>query len=543
MALGVVGDLVLIREGVQHQQAGIRAGLAQQWHGLAQDGEGLLPGDGAGGGIAPVPGARGQARALGPGQGGVVIVALAHIGKSAAGGHGGAAHGVIQHEHKVSPADLIVPAKQVGGHAAHDALFIAVFHRVIGPVALWHVGVQVAHRHLDGLGLAPGGDGDGPAAAALSGGEQAVFVHRADVTGDGDRRALPAAQGGAAPIAAGDGQLHTVPRLDGHRGQGVGAALFRHGEHRETGDDVQLRRPRHAQAGRGELEPLHAALAPGGVYAIGDGPQAAARGDGDVGHVGIGHVQPLVQGHRPGEGELRAGEHGLPLLLQGQACGDAVPLLVGHQQQIGGTAAGPPVRGDVLDGDGALARIPHGDGGGTAPVQIHHPLAALVPHLFGQVLLAQADGIAALAAVHGVHQQSAVCLHAQGGAGGPAILHIVPLAAVGEGAVFHHDIPHAPGPLGVGQGLVVTAGPQGDLVPHGKGLIVEQIAGGVIGGEDILVLPDVQGIAGLEHLRHLKGQVGVQGQLGPLAAVHQLHAHIPAGGRGAGGHGGEVPVH
>ena len=114
-------------------------------------------------------------------------------------------------------------------------------------------------------------------------------------------------------------------------------------------------------------------------------------------------------------------------MRQGQLVRPAVPLPVCDQQQIGGAASGLAVRGQVENSGPRLSRQPEGDGGGAAPIQIDGPDAAPPDHLLRQILLGQAGGVAGLAAIHGVDQQSAVLLHAQGGPGLTAVLGIGPL--------------------------------------------------------------------------------------------------------------------
>ena len=153
--------------------------------------------------------------------------------------------------------------------------------------------------------------------------------------------------------------------------------------------------------------------------------------------------------------------------------------------------------------------------------------------------------MARLPAVHRVEHQGAVVLDTQGGARLAAVLGIGPAGGVGDGAVAHHDIPHAAGPLGLGQGGVGAAGGQGDGVAHLKGGKGVPPVGGVGSGKDVLVRSNGDGLVGNEQLGHLQGDAAVDGEVGDPAGKgvgRCPHTHIPAAAVAAGGDGGEVLI-
>ena len=250
------------------------------------------------------------------------------------------------------------------------------------------------------------------------------------------------------------------------------------------------------------------------------------------------------------------------------------------QEQIGGAAPGASPGGTALKGGPRLAGQPDRQGGGAAPVHIDRPLTALCQQLLGQIHLGQAGGVAGLPSIHRIEHQGAVGAHADGGAGLTAVAAVGPVGAVCDGAVLNQNIPHAAGPLGLGQVGVVTSGLQSDPVAHLEGGIHKVIARGVGGRKDVLILPDVQRALSLDHFGHFQFQRGVDGQLlargvfqqlfqlrpaqvlpiqaelpgqlpqlGPVQViqvggllVHQLHAHKPAGSGALGVLGGEILV-
>ena len=99
--------------------------------------------------------------------------------------------------------------------------------------------------------------------------------------------------------------------------------------------------------------------------------------------------------------------------------------------------------------------------------------------------------------------------------------------------------------LGVGEKGVAAGGGQDDLIPHLEGGEDVGAVGLVVGGEDVLVRTDHQGLVGQEHLGHLQTDGGVDGEVGDQAGLHigdGLQPHIPAAAVAAGGDGGEVLV-
>ena len=153
--------------------------------------------------------------------------------------------------------------------------------------------------------------------------------------------------------------------------------------------------------------------------------------------------------------------------------------------------------------------------------------------------------MACFAAVYGVKHHGSVGLDAHGGPGLTAVGAVAPGGGVGHHAVPDHDVSHAAGPLGGGQGRVLAGGGQRDLVSHLECHVGVSPVGRVGGGEDVLVRSDGDGLVGEDQLGHLQGQAGVDRKLRDLPGIRvggRLHAHIPARALAPGGHGGEILV-
>ena len=443
---------------------------------------------------------------LSPGQGGVIVGVGGDVREVGRAGGRRPPQGVVEHEHEVPPADLVIPAEFGGADAGDNAVGIAVFHGSIGPVLLRHVAVDIDGGDGDGLADPSGGEGEGALAGDLGGGVQAGVVHRAHVPlrRPGDDVGVPLPQGLPAPVGPGGGELNLFTRL--HSQGGESAALSRpgDGERGEGVHHVELGGPLQVAVPVPQTQGVGARPVSGGVDPVLDLAQLLPGGDGHLVQIGLHQVEPLVQGHGLGQLQGGAGEQDLTLLGEGQPAGLAVSGLVGDQEKVGGAAAGTAPGGAVLEGGPLLAGQPHGQGGGAAPIHIYRPHAVLTQQLVGQILLAQAHGVAGLPAVGGVEHQGAVRAHADGGAGLPAVGAVGPVGAVGDGPVLDQNVPHPAGPLGLGQGLVPAGGAQGDPVPHLEGREDEIIARGVVGGEDVLVRPDVQSPLSLDHLGDLQ---------------------------------------
>ena len=280
----------------------------------------------------------------------------------------------------------------------------------------------------------------------------------------------------------------------------------------------------------------------GGVNAAVEGAQFILGGELGIGDAAGHRDTAVVHSGHIAQGQGGAGERSQAVLLKGQAFRLLVRGGVGDQQNKGGAGPGGAAGGGVVHRWGAAAREQDAEGGGTAAIQIHCPLAALLEQLVGQVLLGQTGGVAGLPAIHRVEHHGAVLLYPYRSAWGLSD-GIVPGGAVRHSAVSDHNIAAAPCPLGIGDGAVRAGGGQGDPVPH---LIAGEEfgkAGLIGGGEDVVVLSDGDGVLGLKDLGHLQGELTVDGEGGVTVILRHLEAdHPAAGGVGAGGDGGEVLI-
>ena len=214
----------------------------------------------------------------------------------------------------------------------------------------------------------------------------------------------------------GGGQIETLSRSHGNGGHSLPGGLIFHGDGRRRRDDPDI--PGAGGVAAGGSNGGRGVLGPGGK----DAALVNGTAGGAVGYQlrqGGGGVAAV--GGLDGHSQTASGQNHAVPGVQMQIDGLSGGLGVLDQENKVGAAAQLSIRGFIDGGHGSAARILGHIGGGAAAVQVQRRDAAQFHHALGQLRQGDAGGIAALGTVHGVEDQSAVCLNAHSGTGRPLI--------------------------------------------------------------------------------------------------------------------------